>query len=160
MNGLSGLHTHQSQPEYLASMVTNTSEGDKLCDAITEKAWPPWLAKKWQGKLRECNGQVMNHEGHEMLEPKATCQFLSSLHSQGGHPEFKKMLLLFRSKYYTDGTPTSQCRGHQPALLKKAQVRRRTAGCQEGWMPEATRRVGRSSVEMARAESRERSAVC
>ncbi|MPC57941.1 hypothetical protein E2C01_051933 [Portunus trituberculatus] len=27
-------------------------------------------------------------------------------------------------------------------FLKKAQIRRRTAGCQEGWMPEAARRVG------------------
>ncbi|MPC91861.1 hypothetical protein E2C01_086922 [Portunus trituberculatus] len=45
-------------------------------------------------------------------------------------------------------------------FLKKAQVRQRTAGCQLGWMPEASRRVGRSSVVMARAESRERNAVC
>ncbi|MPC92977.1 hypothetical protein E2C01_088092 [Portunus trituberculatus] len=47
-----------------------------------------------------------------------------------------------------------------PVFLKKAQVRRRTADCQEGWTPEATKRVGRLSVVMARAESRECDAVC
>ncbi|MPC83521.1 hypothetical protein E2C01_078233 [Portunus trituberculatus] len=41
-------------------------------------------------------------------------------------------------------------RGSWPVFLKKAQVRRRTAGSQEGWTPEAARRVGRSSVVMAR----------
>ncbi|MPC91559.1 hypothetical protein E2C01_086603 [Portunus trituberculatus] len=51
-------------------------------------------------------------------------------------------------------------RGSWPVFLEKAQVRRRTAGCQEGWTPEATRKVGRSSVVMARAESRDRNAVC
>ncbi|MPC76086.1 hypothetical protein E2C01_070490 [Portunus trituberculatus] len=46
-----------------------------------------------------------------------------------------------------------QRRGSWPVFLKKAQVRRRTAGCQEQWTPEAAKRVGRSSVVMARAES-------
>ncbi|MPC51809.1 hypothetical protein E2C01_045664 [Portunus trituberculatus] len=45
-------------------------------------------------------------------------------------------------------------------FLKKAQVRQRTASCQEGWTPEATRRLGRLSVVMARAETQERSAIC
>ncbi|MPC96592.1 hypothetical protein E2C01_091858 [Portunus trituberculatus] len=31
-------------------------------------------------------------------------------------------------------------RGSTPVLLKKAQVRRRTAGCREGWTLEAARR--------------------
>ncbi|MPC34127.1 hypothetical protein E2C01_027507 [Portunus trituberculatus] len=50
-------------------------------------------------------------------------------------------------------------RGSWLVFFKKTQVRRRTAGCQEGWTPEAARRVGRSSVVMARAESRELSAI-
>ncbi|MPC73655.1 hypothetical protein E2C01_067991 [Portunus trituberculatus] len=33
-------------------------------------------------------------------------------------------------------------RGSWPVFLKKAQVRRRTAGCPEGWTPEAAKRVG------------------
>ncbi|MPC53978.1 hypothetical protein E2C01_047883 [Portunus trituberculatus] len=49
--------------------------------------------------------------------------------------------------------------GSGPIFLKKAQVRLRTAGCWEGWTPEAARRVGRLSVVLARAESQERSAV-
>ncbi|MPD02862.1 hypothetical protein E2C01_098469 [Portunus trituberculatus] len=36
--------------------------------------------------------------------------------------------------------------GSLPVFLKKARVRRRTAGCQEGWTSEAAKRVGRSSV--------------
>ncbi|MPC62941.1 hypothetical protein E2C01_057032 [Portunus trituberculatus] len=44
-------------------------------------------------------------------------------------------------------------------FLKKAQVRRRTVSCPEGWMPEASRRVRKSSVVMPRAESRKRSEV-
>ncbi|MPC96645.1 hypothetical protein E2C01_091915 [Portunus trituberculatus] len=52
-----------------------------------------------------------------------------------------------------------QRRGIRPVFLKKAQVRRRTAGCREGWTSEAARRVGRSSVMMARVENRERSTV-
>ncbi|MPC79294.1 hypothetical protein E2C01_073812 [Portunus trituberculatus] len=51
-------------------------------------------------------------------------------------------------------------RGNWPVFLKKAQVRRKTAGCQEGWTPEAARRVGRSSAVIARAESLEHSAAC
>ncbi|MPC97825.1 hypothetical protein E2C01_093159 [Portunus trituberculatus] len=51
-------------------------------------------------------------------------------------------------------------RGRWPVYLKKAQVRRRTAGYQDEGTPEAARRVGRSSVVIARVESRERSAVC
>ncbi|MPC70298.1 hypothetical protein E2C01_064542 [Portunus trituberculatus] len=51
-------------------------------------------------------------------------------------------------------------RGNWLVFLKKALVRRRTTGCQEMWTPEAAKRVGRSSVVMARAESRERNAVC
>ncbi|MPC84489.1 hypothetical protein E2C01_079228 [Portunus trituberculatus] len=47
-------------------------------------------------------------------------------------------------------------RGSWLVFLKKAQVRQRTAGCQERWTPEAARRVCRLSVVMARAESRER----
>ncbi|MPC76027.1 hypothetical protein E2C01_070428 [Portunus trituberculatus] len=35
-----------------------------------------------------------------------------------------------------------------------------TERCQEGWTPEAAKRVGRLSVVMARAESRECNAVC
>ncbi|MPC83681.1 hypothetical protein E2C01_078396 [Portunus trituberculatus] len=50
-------------------------------------------------------------------------------------------------------------RGSWPVFLKKVQVRRRTAGYQERWTPEAAKRVGRSSVVMARVESQERSAV-
>ncbi|MPC92152.1 hypothetical protein E2C01_087224 [Portunus trituberculatus] len=49
--------------------------------------------------------------------------------------------------------------GSWPVFLKKAQVRRRTAGCRDGWTPEATRSVGISSVMMAKAESQERIAV-
>ncbi|MPC47147.1 hypothetical protein E2C01_040883 [Portunus trituberculatus] len=37
--------------------------------------------------------------------------------------------------------------------LKKGQVRRRTAGCQERWTPETARRVDKSSVVMGRTES-------
>ncbi|MPC09211.1 hypothetical protein E2C01_001814 [Portunus trituberculatus] len=44
-------------------------------------------------------------------------------------------------------------RGSWSVFLKKVQVRLRRAGWQERWVPEATRRVGRSSVVMARAES-------
>ncbi|MPC74365.1 hypothetical protein E2C01_068723 [Portunus trituberculatus] len=51
-------------------------------------------------------------------------------------------------------------RGSWLVFLKKVEVRLLTAGCREGWTPEAARRVGRLSVVMARAESRERSAVC
>ncbi|MPD00304.1 hypothetical protein E2C01_095767 [Portunus trituberculatus] len=50
-------------------------------------------------------------------------------------------------------------RGSWPVSLKKAQVKRRTAGCRKGWTPEAARKVDRSSVVMARAESQERNAV-
>ncbi|MPC31818.1 hypothetical protein E2C01_025115 [Portunus trituberculatus] len=49
--------------------------------------------------------------------------------------------------------------GSWPVFLKKAQVRQRTAGCLEGWTPEAARRVGMSNVMMARVEIRECSAV-
>ncbi|MPC90128.1 hypothetical protein E2C01_085097 [Portunus trituberculatus] len=49
-------------------------------------------------------------------------------------------------------------RGSWPVILKLTQVRRRTAGYQEGWTPEAARRVGSSSVEMARVVSWKRSA--
>ncbi|MPC65292.1 hypothetical protein E2C01_059425 [Portunus trituberculatus] len=48
--------------------------------------------------------------------------------------------------------------GSWPFFLKKAKVRQRTAGCQEGWTPEAARNVDMSSVMMARVESREHSA--
>ncbi|MPC61439.1 hypothetical protein E2C01_055511 [Portunus trituberculatus] len=50
-------------------------------------------------------------------------------------------------------------RGSWPVFLKKAQVRLRKAVCLEGWIPEAPRRVGRSSVVMAMAKSLERTAV-
>ncbi|MPC89612.1 hypothetical protein E2C01_084566 [Portunus trituberculatus] len=50
-------------------------------------------------------------------------------------------------------------RGSWLVFLTKAQVRRRTAGYQERWTPEAAKRVGRSRVVMSRAESRECSAV-
>ena len=120
-DGLSRLPIHQPEVECIASLITeDNEEDDQLREAVAGTAWPPWLAEKWRGKLRVCNGRVMNHEGQVMLGPKAARKFLSSLHSaQGGHPGFKKTLALFRSRYYTDGAPTlardvtSQCLGCQ-----------------------------------------------
>ncbi|MPC73360.1 hypothetical protein E2C01_067686 [Portunus trituberculatus] len=40
-------------------------------------------------------------------------------------------------------------------FIKKAQVRQKTASCQEGWTPEVARRVSKSSVVMPRAENRD-----
>ena len=97
-----------------------TEEHRQLQEAASGKEWPKWLAKKWKGKVRLCNGKVMNHEGQVMLGPETSLRFLMALHSsQGGHPGFKKMLALFRARYCNDNASalarsvTSQCGGCQ-----------------------------------------------
>lgn len=55
-------------------------EHHQLHEAVTGGEWSTWLAKKWRERLHICEDQVMNHEGHVMLGPKALLSFLSSLH--------------------------------------------------------------------------------
>ncbi|MPC45214.1 hypothetical protein E2C01_038906 [Portunus trituberculatus] len=64
----------------------------------------------------------------------------------------------YTSRLSTLAITTLDLPTHPPGGLRRPPL---LATCcyQERWMPEAARRVGRSSVVMARAESRERSAV-